>query len=228
MLKRSTPPLVVVLAALYFSGPAQAREVEQLGTTHQPLELAPGSKSGGAASDTCRSGYVWREARPSDHVCVTPQTRAEVARQNRDAPRHWVNGAYGKHTCVQGLVWREAFKGDDVCVDPRVRDEARRDNELAAQRRAQSRPSTEAASRPRWTTRNFPPPNGGVVSYTIMPGGNPACASYDGSNCLWGVRSEQVDLARLKPLVCGEAHRARWGTTGYDDPKHWCSLARPR
>ena len=27
-----------------------------------------------------------------------------------------------------------------------------------------------------------------------------------------------IDLARLKPLVCGEAHRALWGATGYEIP----------
>ena len=37
--------------------------------------------AGGAAqaqsprSDVCRQGYVWREAYPGDHVCVTPATR---------------------------------------------------------------------------------------------------------------------------------------------------------
>jgi hypothetical protein len=28
---------------------------------------------------------VWREARPDDHVCVTPQTRAQTASDNRQA-----------------------------------------------------------------------------------------------------------------------------------------------
>lgn len=225
MSKQSITPFVAVMAAMCVSVLAHAREDANIGTTYQPLELAPGSKSKGGARDTCMSGYVWREARPSDHVCVTPQTRAEVARQNRDAPRFWVNGAYGKHTCVQGLVWREAFKGDDVCVEPRVRDEARRDNELGAQRRAAVPPGNNP-NRPAWHMHQFGPPNGGLVAYTITPSGHPACASYDGGNCLWGVRHEQLDMSRLKPLVCGEAHRARWGSTGYEDPKHWCSVAR--
>jgi hypothetical protein len=79
--------------------------------------------------------------------------------------------------------------------------------------------------RTRWRQMAFPAPNGGDVLITTIDG-NPACASYNGGGCLWGVNADQVDYTRLVPLVCGEAHRARWGVTGYDDPKHWCSLAR--
>jgi TIR domain len=83
-----------------------------------------------------------------------------------------------------------------------------------------------AAQRARWPSYNFPPPNGGLLVYTIMPDGNPACASYDGSGCLWGQTYDQIDFKRLRPLVCGEEHRARWGVTGYENLKHWCNLAR--
>ena len=83
-----------------------------------------------------------------------------------------------------------------------------------------------AAGRVRWTSYTFPPPNGGSMVFAIMPDGNPACASYNASSCLWGVSYEQLDFARLRPLVCGEIHRARWGVTGYEDPKHWCNLAK--
>jgi hypothetical protein len=78
----------------------------------------------------------------------------------------------------------------------------------------------------RWSSRTFPPPNGGLLVITIMADGNPACASYNGASCLWGVTLAEIDQARLKPLVCGEAHRARWGATGFEDATHWCSLAR--
>ena len=83
-----------------------------------------------------------------------------------------------------------------------------------------------AMGRVRWTSHDFPPPNGGATVFAIMPDGNPACASYNAASCLWGVSYEQLDFARLRPLVCGELHRARWGVTGYEDPKHWCNLAR--
>jgi hypothetical protein len=38
----------------------------------------------------------------------------------------------------------------------------------------------------------------------------------------------KIDFLRLQPLVCGEAHRAIWRITGYEDPTHWCNLALGR
>ena len=35
--------------------------------------------------DTCADGYVWREAGTGGHVCVTPETRAQVANDNVEA-----------------------------------------------------------------------------------------------------------------------------------------------
>lgn len=83
-----------------------------------------------------------------------------------------------------------------------------------------------ASQRTHWPSHNFPSPNGGLLVFTIMADGNPACASYDASGCLWGQSYEQIDFRRVRPLVCGEEHRAKWGVTGYEDPKHWCALAR--
>ena len=46
------------------------------------LTLGPGSWTMAAVAqapfgpDTCLQGYVWRDAFPDDHVCVTPETRA--------------------------------------------------------------------------------------------------------------------------------------------------------
>jgi hypothetical protein len=85
---------------------------------------------------------------------------------------------------------------------------------------------TAATQRARWPSYNFSPPNGGLLVFTIMADGNPACASYDGGGCLWGLTYDQIDFKRVRPLVCGAAHRAKWGVTGYEDPKHWCNLAR--
>jgi hypothetical protein len=84
--------------------------------------------------DVCASGYVWREARPADHVCVTPESRALVRQENSRAQQRWTVGAYGPHTCIQGYVWREAFQGDDVCVTPERRDQVREENRLASSR----------------------------------------------------------------------------------------------
>jgi hypothetical protein len=89
-----------------------------------------------AAGDTCLQGFVWREASSVDHVCVTPQTRAE-ARADNAAALSRVNpngGAFGRFTCLQGFVWREAFNGDTVCVTPETRAEAAADNAQAARR----------------------------------------------------------------------------------------------
>jgi hypothetical protein len=35
--------------------------------------------------DTCLEGFVWRQADPTDHVCVTPETRSEAAYDNSQA-----------------------------------------------------------------------------------------------------------------------------------------------
>ncbi|GGQ71806.1 metallopeptidase domain-containing protein [Couchioplanes azureus] len=87
----------------------------------------------------CLQGYVWREARPGDQVCVTGATRAQVAADNAAAPSRWVNGPFGPHTCIQGYVWREAFAGDDVCVTGAQRTQAAADNAAAASRRNPAR-----------------------------------------------------------------------------------------
>ncbi|MFD9828490.1 fibronectin type III domain-containing protein [Tsukamurella tyrosinosolvens] len=87
--------------------------------------------------DTCKQGFVWREARSSDHVCVTPSTRTATVEENRLASsrRQPGGGAYGPNTCRQGFVWREAYSGDVVCVTPASRTRAAADNAAAPSRR---------------------------------------------------------------------------------------------
>jgi hypothetical protein len=125
---------------------------------------------------------------------------------------------------------RRAQKQAEEAAIAEKRDADRRARErAAAEEREKIRLAQEkaaAARRARWPSYNFPPPNGGLLVYTIMPDGNPACASYDGGGCLWGLNYDQIDFRRLQPLVCGEEHRARWGVTGYENLKHWCNLAR--
>ncbi len=75
-----------------------------------------------------------------------------------------------------------------------------------------------------WIAYNFAPLHEGQVAFTIMPDGNPACASYNGKDCLWGVSYDQIEFGQLAPLVCGERHRSQWGITGYENPTHWCRL----
>ncbi|MGH8728733.1 MAG: PASTA domain-containing protein [Burkholderiales bacterium] len=88
------------------------------------------------AAFACQPGYVRRESRPGDLVCVKPEVRDQVAMDNKAAGerRQPGGGAYGPNTCRSGLVWREAYEGDLVCVDPKQRDQAKADNAQAANR----------------------------------------------------------------------------------------------
>ena len=90
-----------------------------------------------AAAQACKSGFVWREARPDDLVCVTPESRTRVAQENRTAASRVQpgGGSFGPNTCLSGFVWREAFDGDVVCVTPEVRTLVREENSVAASRR---------------------------------------------------------------------------------------------
>jgi hypothetical protein len=92
--------------------------------------------------DTCKQGFVWREATKDDHVCVTPTTRSQAAADNASAAarRSPNGGASGPDTCQQGFVWREVVPWDHVCVTPQVRTTAASDNSLAGQRRAPAQP----------------------------------------------------------------------------------------
>jgi hypothetical protein len=123
---------------------------------------------------------------------------------------------------------RDAERRDSALAEERERMKLARENALAEEREkmrlAQERAA--AAQRARWSSYNFPPPNGGLLVYTIRSDGNPVCASYDGGRCLWGHTYDQIDFKRLRPLACGEEHRAKWGLTGYENLKHWCNLAR--
>jgi hypothetical protein len=120
-------------------------------------------------------------------------------------------------------------RAQDIALAEKREGETQARERAAAAERERMRIAQEraaAAQRARWPSYNFPPPNGGLLVYTIMPDGNPACASYDGGGCLWGVTYDQIDFRRLKPLVCGEQHRAKFGVTGYENLRHWCNLAR--
>jgi hypothetical protein len=86
--------------------------------------------------NTCKQGYVWREADSSDYICVIPATRTQARNDNAQATarRNPNGGPYGPDTCIQGYVWREAFPGDHVCVTPNIRSQARSDNQQAGNR----------------------------------------------------------------------------------------------
>jgi hypothetical protein len=90
------------------------------------------------APDQCKAGYVWREARPSDHICVTEETRSRTALENSRVNefKNPVGGPYGADTCRDGYVWRDTFEGDHVCVSPESRSLAAADNSQATVRLA--------------------------------------------------------------------------------------------
>jgi hypothetical protein len=90
------------------------------------------------APDTCIQGYVWREATPTDRVCVTPEIRTQTAEDNSAAASRIdpLDRTYGPFTCVQGYVWREATPNDLVCVTPATRSQAKSDNQQASSRRS--------------------------------------------------------------------------------------------
>jgi hypothetical protein len=99
---------------------------------------APGFANGDFGPDTCLNGFVWRDAAPVDHVCVTPAVRSQAAADNAQAAAHRspIGGPFGPDTCLQGYVWRDAFANDHVCVVPATRSQAAADNQAAASRRA--------------------------------------------------------------------------------------------
>lgn len=100
--------------------------------------------------DTCIQGFVWREARGGDTVCVTPPTRDATAQQNANAAqnREPNGGAFGPATCKPGFVWREAFDGDVVCVTPAVRSQAAGDNAAAGSRYQRNQPVPTPVAQP--------------------------------------------------------------------------------
>lgn len=98
-----------------------------------PIAQIKPIKITGKPSLVCPQGYVWREASPSDHVCVTPLQRTRAAAQNTAAAAHvnQMDSSFGPNTCVSGYVWREAYVGDVVCVRPAERDAAKNENAQA-------------------------------------------------------------------------------------------------
>jgi hypothetical protein len=98
------------------------------------VSVISSARAGGAyGPDTCQVGYVWREAYPGDHTCVTPNQRGRAAIDNNQAGNRvsTTDRSYGDNTCRQGYVWRESFPGDTACVTPAERARVSRDNARA-------------------------------------------------------------------------------------------------
>jgi len=84
----------------------------------------------------CSQGYVWRQANPADHVCVTPQARQQTADDNAAAAARTdqapIERGSGPRLCLTGFVWRMAYAEDYVCVTPQARSIAAAQNPAAA------------------------------------------------------------------------------------------------
>ena len=132
--------------------------------------------------DTCIQGFVWREANPNDHVCVTPAVRSQTAQENQlAASRRDPNGGpYGPDTCLQGYVWRDAFEGDHVCVTPDIRDEAANDNAAAASRMVANQPEPPPPPKPlQGPAVSWDPQVGGLTAHINDRSGVAAQCTYD-------------------------------------------------
>jgi hypothetical protein len=99
-----------------------------------PLPILPLPRR--LAADTCKFGFVWREATPNDHVCVAPGTRTQARDDNAHAVErvNRANHDFGADTCLYGFVWRETTPADHVCVTPGTRSQAADDNAHARDR----------------------------------------------------------------------------------------------
>jgi hypothetical protein len=85
-----------------------------------------------AQTDACVEGYVWGEAFPDDHVCISRETHDLAADENRNAEENRRRDAGDQ--CEPGFVWRMASPQDHVCVTQSERDQAQQDNNLASTR----------------------------------------------------------------------------------------------
>ena len=85
----------------------------------------------------CQVGFVPRQGKPSDLVCVGAASAAQAVYDNNpdvQSQRHPdpPGGAYGPDTCSQGFVWRDAFAEDHVCVEVATRTRSAQENAAAA------------------------------------------------------------------------------------------------
>ena len=175
------------------------------GADGQPSQSSLATIAAGAAAAliVIVSGYLWYQVSSDRAQAARQASLLEEAKKKIAAEEVLVRTMSGNRETDRGKSTRAAANETE---EKRLKD--------------------SAAAPAHWESYRFPPPNGGLVVYRIMPDGNPACASYDGGRCLWGMTREEIDFTRVKPLVCGEEHRARFGVTGYENHKHWCNLAK--
>lgn len=181
------------------------------------IKYGGGVASGG--SQVCLQGYVWRESRPGDVVCVTPQSRAVVAAENAKAASRRESGPRdGVYWCLTGFVWREAYNGDTTCVPPHARERVRAENDLAYSRTVAGGKEWNVegdhtlevgmdAIREAWADRNYGSTCGRLNPLpgpmTSMVGWGQAEIGWLGENCMAFVseRAVQFDQALIGQLA---------------------------
>lgn len=68
----------------------------------------------------------------------------------------------------------------------------------------------------------------------VNPRGDVMCMSKNGKDCMTEKSRDKCERlaarppANLAPLACGEDHKKKWGSTGYDTKGHWCDTASLR
>jgi WD40 repeat protein len=89
------------------------------------------AQASGFSNETCRSGYVWREATVDDLVCVPPAIRDQALadRAEAEAGRNTVAG------CANGLVPRSANPNDTACTTPEIAATIIADNQRSESRK---------------------------------------------------------------------------------------------
>lgn len=166
------------------------------------LSIAPVSAQPNGP-DTCIQGYVWREARPGDTVCVTPDVRATVAKQNSTPGANKdPNAGSGPQSCSQGYVWREAFDGDTICVTPAFRQQMFDANAAASSRKVGNQPKPAPTAPTNGTTVVFEVTGSGTV-YNIVT--DPAGADVPDHTSLPWKRTTTIgpDVILLQVVATG-------------------------
>jgi hypothetical protein len=163
--------------------------------------------------DTCAQGYVWREAIPSDHVCVTPDVRTRTQQENSAAPGlRDPNGAYGSNSCKQGYVWRNAFNGDAVCVTPNIRDDVAAENAAASSHVAQQQPAQQPAQQSQMVWKA----TGHGETYNIV---------IDDGKTTQTLNAEAVPFARTEVMTASPGHVYQIVVSGKGDAKVGCEIS---
>ncbi len=163
--------------------------------------------------DTCAQGYVWREAIPSDHVCVTPDVRTRTQQENTAAPGlRDPNGAYGSNSCKQGYVWRNAFNGDAVCVTPNIRDDVAAENAAASSHLAQQQPAQPPAQQSEMVWQA----TGHGETYNIV---------IDDGKTTQTLNAEALPFTRTEVMTASPGHVYQIVVSGKGDAKVGCEIS---